>query len=498
MRADAASLSRPPAAGDVLDGRYRIVRPIARGGMATVFLAEHTLIKRRLVIKLLHAELAHDRSTIERFMTESLAAGTLGHPNIVQATDMGLANGRPYIVFDYLEGCVLAEEIYRVGGLPLRRALDIALQIASALDAAHGAEIVHLDLNSGNVMLTHPCDAFEHVNVLDFGIARFVSVDANGTQPLVALGTPEFMAPEQVYAPGWIDPRTDVYALGACLYEMLAARSPFRSDSERDVFHQILHEEPPPIDREIPVELRAAIFDRMLAKEPAQRFGTMHDALEALHAIWRALPEEPAALEPRRALPATGLNPVLSWATALTSIEHRAWRLPGTPKSRARLLTMALIAATIGGGSGYLYRRADGPVPSGPAAVAEAAPAPHRPSERTLVVEGAKQRALAIAASPMLRAAIETDAPTMLDLLTTEETFALRPGEVLEVYQGSSVLLARVPPGSAPLSRDTPDLRSLATRVQVSVPVLGRARTPAGTLVLAVPVEHDSDVIDDR
>jgi serine/threonine protein kinase len=168
MRADAASLSRPPAAGDVLDGRYRIVRPIARGGMATVFLAEHTLIKRRLVIKLLHAELAHDRSTIERFMTESLAAGTLGHPNIVQATDMGLANGRPYIVFDYLEGCVLAEEIYRVGGLPLRRALDIALQIASALDAAHGAEIVHLDLNSGNVMLTHPCDAFEHVNVLDF------------------------------------------------------------------------------------------------------------------------------------------------------------------------------------------------------------------------------------------------------------------------------------------------------------------------------------------
>ena len=118
--------------GDMVEGRYRILKTLGQGGMGTVFLAEHALIKRKVAIKILHPDLATDADVIERFMNEARAAGTLGHPNIVESTDMGFtANHVPYIVFEYLEGTLLTDEIYRVGGLPVRRAIRIAEQIAS-------------------------------------------------------------------------------------------------------------------------------------------------------------------------------------------------------------------------------------------------------------------------------------------------------------------------------------------------------------------------------
>jgi serine/threonine-protein kinase len=112
--------------GDVVEGRYRVIKVLGEGGMGTVFLAEHTLIKRRVAIKVLHSELATDANVVERFMNEARAAGTLGHPNIVESTDMGFTHGHiPYIIFEYLEGSLLTDEIYRVGGLPVRRAVWI-------------------------------------------------------------------------------------------------------------------------------------------------------------------------------------------------------------------------------------------------------------------------------------------------------------------------------------------------------------------------------------
>ncbi|HEY5950871.1 MAG TPA: serine/threonine-protein kinase, partial [Kofleriaceae bacterium] len=268
--------------GEVVEGRYKIVRPIADGGMGTVFLAEHWLIKRKVAMKILHADLATDTVMLRRFMNEALAAGTLGHPHIVESTDMGFTkNHVPYIVFEYLEGASVADEIVRLGKLPVPRALAIANQIASALEAAHGAGIIHRDLKSDNIFLTTKGQR-DHVKVLDFGISRFQSAQDRTSQGGNLLGTPEFMAPEQVMTPDAIDHRIDIYALGVILYEMLTGSVPFRltKDNDIDAAHELLtrvvHEPPAPfVCRDAPPGLVDFVNERLLAKDPAKRFQTM-------------------------------------------------------------------------------------------------------------------------------------------------------------------------------------------------------------------------------
>src|SRR3569832_1730142 len=180
--------------GDMVEGRYRIISTLGEGGMGSVFLAEHTLIKRKVAIKILHPELALVVVVIERFMYEARAAGTLGHPNIVESTDMGFMHSHvPYIAFEFLEGALLTDEIYRLGGLPVRSAVRLATQIASALHAAHTAGVVHRDLKSDNVFLTVKFDAFDYFMLLDFVISLFLSFDYK--QIGLVLVTPEFMSP---------------------------------------------------------------------------------------------------------------------------------------------------------------------------------------------------------------------------------------------------------------------------------------------------------------
>jgi serine/threonine protein kinase len=269
---------------DVVDGRYRIIRVLGQGGMGTVFLAEHLLIHRRVAIKVLHQELATDADVVKRFMNEARVAGTLGHPNIVESTDMGFTENRvPYIVLEYLEGTLLTDEIYRVAGFPVRRSVRIAQQIASALQAAHSARIVHRDLKSDNIFLTDRNDTLDHVKVLDFGISRFLSVDHEQTHRNIVMGTPEFMAPEQITAPNLVDRRADIYALGVIMYEMLTARRPFSSDEDpRTLLHRIVHNDPPPLDRpEVPRALDDLVM-RLLAKSPDDRYQSMSDVGAAL------------------------------------------------------------------------------------------------------------------------------------------------------------------------------------------------------------------------
>jgi serine/threonine protein kinase len=269
--------------GDLVEGRYRIIQTLGAGGMGTVFLAEHALIKRRVAMKILHSDLATDAHVVERFMNEARAAGTLGHPNIVESTDMGFTHDHvPYIVFEYLEGSLLTDEIYRIGGLPVRRAVWIATQIASALEAAHRAGIVHRDLKSDNIFLTDKDDALDHVKVLDFGVSRFL--EAEERQKNMIVGTPEFMAPEQITDASHVDKRADIYALGVILYEMLTARRPFSVDDDPQLLmHHIVHKAPPPLLRnEVPHGLSSIILDKLLAKDRDDRYQTMGDVMSAL------------------------------------------------------------------------------------------------------------------------------------------------------------------------------------------------------------------------
>jgi serine/threonine protein kinase len=294
--------------GDVVEGRYRILKTLGQGGMGTVFLAEHALIKRRVAIKILHPDLATDADVIERFMNEARAAGTLGHPNIVESTDMGFTgNHVPYIVFEYLEGTLLTDEIYRVGGLPVRRTIRIADQVVSALGAAHNAGIVHRDLKSDNIFLTDKDDALDHVKVLDFGISRFLELDDK--QRGMVMGTPEFMAPEQITDPENVDKRADIYALGVILYEMLTARRPFSNeDDPRQLLHRIVNHAPPPLMRpEVPHALDQLIMTKLLAKNPADRFQHMADVQAALEQFMSRGDGTPVPR--RRSAPMVAVNP---------------------------------------------------------------------------------------------------------------------------------------------------------------------------------------------
>jgi serine/threonine-protein kinase len=288
--------------GDTLEGRYKIIKTVGEGGMGTVYLAEHMLIKRRVAIKILRPELAADAGVVERFMNEARAAGAIGHPHIVESTDMGFTRDEvPFIVFEYLEGTLLTDEIYRVRGMPPRRALRIATQIASALHAAHTAGIIHRDLKSDNIFLTDKEGASDHVKVLDFGISRFLEAEAVSEESASrqgVMGTPEFMAPEQIVSPEKVDRRADIYALGVVLYEMLTARRPFDFDeparttqrrlTETDkLLHKIVTEPVPPTQRpDLPPGLDELIREKLLAKDPEQRFQSMKDVQSAFEAFY--------------------------------------------------------------------------------------------------------------------------------------------------------------------------------------------------------------------
>jgi serine/threonine protein kinase len=200
-------------------------------------------------------------------------------------------------VFEYLEGTSLADEIARLGPIPLPRALKIAFQIASALEAAHDASIVHRDLKTDNIFLTQKADLKDHVKVLDFGISRFLAASDKTGLGGNLLGTPEFMAPEQVITPESVDLRADIYALGVVLYEMLVGRVPFvleaplvpgKLDVEaaHRLLDRILHEEPAPIEcADAPIGFAEMIAERMLAKDRAKRFQSMREVQAALAAF---------------------------------------------------------------------------------------------------------------------------------------------------------------------------------------------------------------------
>lgn len=258
--------------------------------MGVVFEVEHELIGRRLALKTLHAELADDPNVLARFQREARAAGSIGHQNIIEITDMGvLPEGTPFIVLELLDGHDLGQEIRTFGALSIPRAIDIAIQCCRALHAAHEKAVVHRDLKPDNVFLVKGRDRPDFVKILDFGVSKFLEaanrLDGHATTRTGrTVGTPYYMSPEQCQGSRDIDRRVDVYAVGVVLFEMLTGRRPFAAPHFPALAIKIMQDPRPSLLAErpaVPVELEQ-IVHRAMAAKAADRFPTAADLADAL------------------------------------------------------------------------------------------------------------------------------------------------------------------------------------------------------------------------
>jgi serine/threonine protein kinase len=289
----------PDMAGREIGGRYRILAKLGEGGMGAVYRGEQMSLKRTVAIKLLRPELSADAALVRRFNTEAELAARLSHPNTVNIYDFGQEpDGTLYIVMELVDGRSLRQVLTAEGALEPGRALAIVQQLAASLADAHARGIVHRDLKPDNVMLSARGKDRDVVRVLDFGIAKLREDGRATAQALQGgnaltqagdlVGTPQYMAPEQIRGEA-VDGRTDVYALGAMLYEMLTGRLPFEGTSVMAILSKHLLDTPEPPSRRrpdlgIPVTLDALVMSA-LAKDPAQRLASMDAVAERIVAV---------------------------------------------------------------------------------------------------------------------------------------------------------------------------------------------------------------------
>ncbi len=321
--------------GRVIENRYRLLRKIGEGGMGTIYAGEHVEIRKGVAIKILHPVYSKQQNLVERFRREARAASRIGHPNIIDVTDFGTTeDGCAYFVMEHLDGIDLADVLSHERRIDPLRAVRIGMQICSALHAAHTGGVIHRDLKPENIYLVARDGEADFVKVLDFGIAR--SVDRKSrrlTNPGMAMGTPEYMAPEQAMASGGgdggnVDRRSDIYSVGALLYEMISGVPPHQGVTYQDILSQRAHALPESLrtsQPELPEELDRAIL-RALEPDPGQRFQTMAQLqYELTKIVWgrpRAVAELLNMREPNARLE-TPMGLRNRWADASTTVERK-------------------------------------------------------------------------------------------------------------------------------------------------------------------------------
>ncbi len=297
MGVDLSKTDPDPLIGRILDARYEVLGRLGEGGVGVVYRGRQTHLGRFVAIKVLHQDAAGIPEWRRRFEREAKALSALAHPNVVPVTDFGIDGGVPFLVMELLQGKTLGElikEVPAAGPLPLARTLDIVRQTLRGLAFAHGKGIVHRDLKPANVFLQELPDQADHVRLLDFGMAKFLegsssrTVPENLTRAGVVFGTPAYMSPEQVKA-GSVDARSDVYAAGILLFELLAGRRPFAADTYEGYMGAHLTQPVPSLAKVRPKVPAARLFqrfiERAMAKKPAERFedaGAMLAGLEAV------------------------------------------------------------------------------------------------------------------------------------------------------------------------------------------------------------------------
>ncbi|MEN3333157.1 MAG: eukaryotic-like serine/threonine-protein kinase [Blastocatellia bacterium] len=365
-------------------GHYRIVSRIGAGGMGEVYLAEDVHLGRPVALKILPPDLSSDNERLRRFEQEARAASALNHPNIITIHEVGIHDGARFIATEFIEGRTLRDHL-REHPLSIHEALDIAIQVASALQAAHQAGIIHRDIKPENVMLRPD----GYVKVLDFGIVKlteqfvdhhagttdaFLATDGVQTESNIVMGSPSYMSPEQARGQK-LDGRTDIFSLGVMLYEMIAGRRPFEGETMSDVIVAILERKPQPlaeIDAETSPRLETIVY-RALAKDRAARYQSVADFRKDLRREKRRV-DFAAGLEdslmPEDSIGQTTavMHAEDSYATARLAVQSDQFKTVRATSSAEYLITgirrhkivtfitMALVAASLAAVAFVLWR----------------------------------------------------------------------------------------------------------------------------------------------
>lgn len=424
-----------PQPGELLGGKFRIERLVGRGGMGAVFAARHELLGQRVAIKMLLSHVVTNKEAVARFLNEARAAARIEGEHVARVMDVAtLDDGRPYMVIEYLDGIDLGQLIESNGPLPVIETVDYVLQALEALAQAHALGIVHRDFKPSNLFLARRTDGTTLVKVLDFGIAKAtqplaVLEQAAMTRSNSVLGSPQYMAPEQLRNAKGVDVRADVWSVGLTLYELLSGLPPFVGTTFGELFAAILEQPPTPLRRlraEVHPDLEAVV-ERCLRRNPAERFQNVADLARALsnHGSSRAafsleriiswlppppvpspsLPAPPAAetrvrlavaqTDPRgeTLLGAAKTEPLGTAAAEATAPPLSSTSSPIPPRRRATMITAVLVVVGLVGAGAAALRRGGGSSspgaglvssptalsvgagPSAPAAVVSLAPA---------------------------------------------------------------------------------------------------------------------------
>jgi serine/threonine protein kinase len=282
-------MTRLPLENEVLDDKYRIERVVGRGGMGIVLAAWHLALDQRVALKCLQPELAQNPESAARFLREARAAAKIKSEHGVRVLDVGnFDEGLPYMVMEFLEGRDLADELRDRGPLPVEECLNYALQALEAVAEAHSLGIVHRDLKPENLFLARLPDGMRSVKVLDFGISKSMVIGSADnrslTQSSTIMGSPLYMSPEQMRAPRTVDARTDIWSLGAIIYELLAGHPPYVADTLPQLCAKMLESDPEPlrtIRPDVDPELEAAVT-KCLARNMNERWSSMGELAQAL------------------------------------------------------------------------------------------------------------------------------------------------------------------------------------------------------------------------
>jgi serine/threonine-protein kinase len=342
------------AIGEVVAGKYCVERLIGEGGMGVVVAARHLQLDTVVALKLLPDSATTDPVLVERFLRESRAAAKLRSDHVARVLDVGtLESGAPFMVMEYLEGANLADVLAAGGRLEPSTACDYVLQACEAVAEAHAHGIVHRDLKPENLYLTTRVGGAGFVKVLDFGVSKTTAVAGSLTTTKAVVGSPMYMAPEQMRSSRVADPRSDVWALGVVLYELLTERCPFEADSLPDLCLKISRDAPRPII-EVRAELApelAAIVERCLQKDPARRYANAAELASALEPFAPAHASVEAS-SARRVIQSLG-ETMVEGAPASES----------RPPRRRRIVSLGvvLVGAAIVGGVLFATRPPPGP-----------------------------------------------------------------------------------------------------------------------------------------